>query len=69
MTAPFAVSENLSAPAVTLTPGSLNRFASAGMRKTTECPWVAAVMEPSAWTVTFPGPDKFSVMVFPVLRL
>src|SRR5262249_18117376 len=57
----------LNAPTVTLTVGSPNRLASAGARKTPTCPRSAKTMEPSEPTVTFPGPDKFSVMVLPVL--
>src|SRR5215467_297180 len=64
---PFAI-ENVNAPVVTLTVGSPNRCALAGVRNIKLCPLAAKVAEPSERTVNFEGPDKFSVMAFPVLR-
>src|SRR5262249_46364647 len=64
---PFAI-ENVNAPVVTLTVGSPNRCALAGVRNIKLCPLAAKVAEPSERTVTFEGPDKFTVMAFPVLR-
>src|SRR5215470_16876943 len=69
MTRGGAVAENASLPAVTLTVGSPNRFASAGERmKGPFRPVCTSVIEPSACMVAFPGPFIFSVMVFPVCR-
>src|SRR5262249_1618818 len=45
-----------------------NRCALAGVRNIKLCPLAAKVAEPSERTVTFEGPDKFTVMAFPVLR-
>jgi hypothetical protein len=65
---PSGAAEPVTAPAVTLTVGSPNRFASAGARKTPVRPLTAKRAEPSANTVNFASPDTFSVMVFPVCR-
>src|SRR5262249_47378003 len=63
---PLAPTDSVRAPAVTLTPGSPNRFWSAGARKIPLCPLPYRVMEPSGGWITFAGPDTFSVMAFPV---
>src|SRR5215467_3986832 len=65
---PSAATVVVSAPAVTLTGGSPNRCACAAVRKFSLWPLAVMVTEPSAWVVSFPGPDTFSVMAFPVLR-
>jgi len=63
------VAENASLPAVTLTVGRPNRFASAGVRmKGPFRPVCTSVIEPSACMVAFPGPFSGTVMVFPVRR-
>src|SRR5579859_6117217 len=66
---PSAATDSVSLPTVTLTVGSPNRCASAGVRKIPLCPPAVTVREPSGNTVGFDGPDEFSVMVFPVARL
>src|SRR5215470_123097 len=69
MTRGGAVTENASLPAVTLTVGSPNRFASAGARmKGPFRPVCTSVIEPSECMVAFPGPFSGTVMVFPVCR-
>src|SRR5215469_3718918 len=66
---PFAEIENVSLPAVTLTPGSPNRFWLAGNRmKGPFRPVCTSVKEPSGWPKNFPGPFSGTVMVFPVCR-
>ena len=68
MRVPSAATEDVCAPAVTLTVGSPNRAASAGARKSGFRPLAATVTEPSGKVVNVPGPDVFSVMLFPVVR-
>src|SRR5215467_14819547 len=66
---PAALAENASLPAVTLTVGSPNRFAWAGVRmKGPFRPVCTSVIEPSAPMVAFPGPFWGTVMAFPVCR-
>src|SRR5215813_9293503 len=66
---PFAEIENVSLPAVTLTPGSPNRCWSAGARmKGPFRPVCTSVKEPSGWPKNFPGPFSGTVMAFPVCR-
>src|SRR5690242_5853366 len=61
-------SDIVSAPEVTLTVGSPNRFASAGARMGASCPLPATVSEPSGYAISRPGPEMFSVIAFPVCR-
>src|SRR5215470_13991750 len=65
---PVAASVVVSAPAVTLTGGSPNRFAWVAVRNSPLWPLAVTVAEPSAFVIIFPGPDTFSVMAVPVLR-
>src|SRR5215470_4435122 len=65
---PSGAIETDRAPAVTLTVGSPKRTASAGVRASPLRPFSSAITEPSGKTVSFAGPDMFSVMVLPVSR-
>src|SRR5215475_7095750 len=51
-----------------LTVGSTNRRASAGVKKAGVRPRPTSVPEPSAFVVSFPDADAFSVIALPVLR-
>src|SRR5579859_1506602 len=69
VTLPSGANDDVRDPAVTITVGSPNRFASAGRRANKLCPLAATVREPSACVVAFAGPEMLSMMVFPVCRL
>src|SRR5260221_9794303 len=65
---PSGATDSCSPPTVTLTVGSPNCCASAGVRKIPLCPPAVMVREPSENTVGFAGPDSSSVRAFPVCR-
>src|SRR6516164_10737099 len=67
--APSAAIVRVTGPVVTVRVGRPNRCASAGRRNSPLWPFSVMVAEPSGAVVTFPGPDRFSVMAFPVRRL
>src|SRR5215472_9064605 len=67
--APLGATVSVTGPVVTVSVGRPNRRASAGRKNSPLCPFSVMVAEPSGAVVTFPGPDRFSVMAFPARRL
>src|SRR5262245_57069714 len=68
VTFPSASNDSVCKPAVAPTVGIPNRCASAGEKIKPCSPVPSKVPEPSGNVVTFPGPETFEVMFFPVVR-
>src|SRR5215469_10199460 len=69
VTIPGGAIDSVTGPLVTVSGGRPNRCAAAGKKNSPLCPFSVTVTKSSDVTVTFAGPDRFSVMAVPVRRL